>query len=240
MKLLILAAVLFVISFAVLIFAVGYKLIGLLFLGLACLCVLLWLLGRMRNAKAARIIKIALFSVIAIGVIMVAVAEIRIIGSARTDESPEADYLIVLGAGLNGKTPSLSLTNRLNAALDYLNTYPESTAVVSGGQGSGEDITEALAMRLWLEQRGIDSDRIIEEDRSTSTMENLTFSLDIIDDDTASIAIVSSEYHLYRAKLMAAELGVEAKTVAARTTYPVLMANYLLREALAVWHHWVF
>ena len=132
----------------------------------------------------------------------------------------------------------------MEGALDYLEAYPESRVVVSGGMGKGENITEAQAMRDWLVARGIAEDRVLMEPKATSTQENLGFSFDIIrsrgDDPDGNVAIVSSSYHLYRAKAMARLQGVEAAGVAAPPGYPMVMLNYFIREAFGVTHLWVF
>ena len=99
-------------------------------------------------------------------------------------------------------------------------------------------------MRKWLIANGIDEDRILPEDRATSTQENLSFSFDIIrsrgDDPDGNVAIVSSAYHLFRAKSMARLQGVEAAGVAAPWGYPMVMLNYFIREAFGVTHLWAF
>ena len=115
-------------------------------------------------------------------------------------------------------------------------------AVVSGGQGEGEDISEAEAMRRYLVDKGVADGRILMEDRSTSTLENLTFSKQIIENsggDPARVAVVSSSYHLYRAKRMAAALGMAADGLPSSDGYPVYMTGMYLREAVAVWKLWV-
>lgn len=154
------------------------------------------------------------------------------------------NYIVVLGCGVNGTKPSLSLQNRIDAAYAYLIANPDTICVVSGGQGDGEDITEAACMKRELIRLGIDPDRIWEEDRSTSTKENLQFSLAIIEAKTGSrpesIGIVSSEYHLYRAGLIAANQGVSAIGIPGKTTWFTLWANYHMREIVAVWAYLIF
>ena len=154
-------------------------------------------------------------------------------------DEPAADYLVVLGAGVNGSVPSLSLRERLDAALAYLQEYPESKAVLSGGKGSGEDLTEAQCMFDWLTARGIAPERLLREEASTSTQENLRFSLDVIEADSGTrperIAVVSSEYHLCRAELYAKQLGVTALGVPAHTSWLSLRINYQVREIFGVW-----
>ena len=197
---------------------------------------------------AHRFLPVVLWKIIlvltCIGFVYFWIVEIPIIRSARTDPDPERPYLVVLGAAVYGDQPSLTLVRRMEGALDYLEAYPESRVVVSGGMGKGENITEAQAMRDWLVARGIAEDRVLMEPKATSTQENLGFSFDIIrsrgDNPDGNVAIVSSSYHLYRAKAMARLQGVEAAGVAAPPGYPMVMLNYFIREAFGVTHLWVF
>ena len=227
------------------VFCSVYKAIGLSTLAVAVLLALYKLLSvySKENAKPAKRFKIVLTTLLCIGLAYFVVVEIPIISSARTDKNSEAPYLIVLGAGVDGTVPSVSLSNRLAAALEYLQTYPETIVVVSGGQGAGEEITEAECMSTWLMNNGISAERIITEDKSTSTEENIANSLDKIrengGDPAGRVAIVSSEYHLYRAKYMAREQNAVPVGVAAHTSYPVLMLNYFIREAFAVTALWI-
>ena len=179
-----------------------------------------------------------------LGLVYFCIVEVPIVKNARTDENPERPYLIVLGAAVYQDKPSLTLVRRLEGALDYLIACPESVAIVSGGMGPGETVTEAEAMRDWLVAHGIKEERVLLEDRATSTKENLSFSFDIIrergDEPDGQVAIVSSAYHLYRAKSMARLQGVEAVGVAAPWGYPLVMLNYFIREAFGITHLWVF
>lgn len=99
-------------------------------------------------------------------------------------------------------------------------------------------------MYTWLCQRGIPDERIIREPRATSTMDNLRYSFELIrqrgDEPDANIAIISSSYHLYRAKSMARLQGAQAVGVAARMGYPLSMLSSYIREAFGVTHLWVF
>ena len=223
---------------------VGYSTIALTLIFIAAVVALFHLFGRIKPVKTGRILCIALASILAAGMVYFSVVEIPIIKNARTDPDCEAKYLLVLGAGVNGTEPSLSLINRLTAAKDYMGQYPQTVAIVSGGQGTGEDITEAECMRSWLVNNGISPERIISEDKATSTEENIKYALEIIaergDDTNSKLAIVSSEYHLYRAKLIAAACGANACGVAGRTTKPLLRLNYFIREAFAVTYFWAF
>lgn len=224
---------------------VGYSILALLCWGLAALAILYWWLGRQKRKgkRWSGPVRGALTALLLAGAAVLGVAAFFVVRDARTDAPASVDYLIVLGAGVDGTTPSLSLRNRLDAALAYLEDNPETIAVVSGGRGPGEQITEAEAMRLWLEARGVAPARIWLEDQASTTEENLRFSLAMIDNAGAgekTIAVVSSEYHLCRAKYLAQEAGAEVYGVAGRTTLPVLRINYFLREALAMVYLWIF
>ena len=169
--------------------------------------------------------------------------ESYIIRSARTDKEPGRDYIIVLGAAVYGDQPSLTLVRRMEGARDYLRAYPDSVAIVSGGMGAGETVTEAQAMHDWLVAQGIPEERILLEPEATSTQENLENSFAIIrargDEPDGHVAIVSSAYHLYRAKLMAKNMGVSAAGVAAPWGYFFVMLNYFIREAFGVTRLWL-
>lgn len=186
----------------------------------------------------------ALMVLVCIGFLYFCFVEFHIIRDADTDEDPKRDYLIVLGAAVYQDQPSLTLVRRLEGALEYLEAYPESVAIVSGGMGPGETITEAKAMHDWLIDHDIPEDRILMEDKATSTQENLEYSFRIIrergDEPDGNVAIVSSAYHLYRAKEMARLQGVEAAGVSAPWGYFFVMLNYFIREAFGVTHLWVF
>ena len=189
-------------------------------------------------------LRVAVTVLLVIGMAAFIIIEIPIVREARTDAPDDCEYVIVLGAGLRGDVPTLSLRNRLDAALEWLESHPDCVAVVSGGQGPGENMPEGEAMGIWLESRGIEPERIIVEDKSTSTMENLENSFALIreagGEPDGNCAIITSEYHLCRAKLMAESLGVEAWGVAAHTSWPSLMLNYFIREAFAVTYYRIF
>ena len=83
---------------------------------------------------------------VCVGLVYFFIVEIPIIKNARTDKDAERPYLVVLGAAVHGDYASLSLVHRLQGALDYMEQYPDSVAIVSGGQGRGENMTEAKCM----------------------------------------------------------------------------------------------
>lgn len=144
------------------------------------------------------------------------------------------DYAIVLGAKVKeGNIPSLALKFRLESALAYANKYPHVTLVLSGGQGDDEDIEEAVVMKNFLLENGIAEERLIIEDQSTSTYENLLFSKELLPDNVKSITIITSDYHLQRAKILAKKLEWKTDVVAAQTP-EVVEAKVRLRERAAL------
>lgn len=175
-------------------------------------------------------------------VIFLLIAEIPIVSASKSEPDAEADYVIVLGAAVYGEEPSLTVKNRVKSAVSYLKKHPSAKAVVSGGQGEGEDITEAECMRRLLVHYGIQDKRILLEEHSSSTMENLSFSKAVIEADGGSakrVGIVSSSYHLYRAKRMASSLGMDAFGLACSDGYPVYMCGMYIREALGAVKLWI-
>ncbi len=139
--------------------------------------------------------------------------------------------LIVLGCQVKNGAPGRMLASRLDAAYDFLAEHDEAAAVVSGGQGSDESISEAQCMRDYLVSRGISSDRIYMEDRSTSTEENLRFSLELIRNRGLSgeITIVTDGFHQLRAEMLAKRSGVDTKNISASTMW-WLLPTYWVRE----------
>ena len=208
---------------------VGYKFAGLFLLGLSALIPTYHVL---RHDFLRRV----LTALLALGFVALSITGGTIARSAQGCDSPEADYLIVLGCQVNGTEPSLMLRQRIDAAAEYLHAHPDTIAIVSGGQGPGEDMTEAACMFSCLTTAGIAPDRILMENQATSTMENLRFSIELMESGAAA-AIVSNEFHLYRAGQMASDLGLEASLVPASTEYPLLLASCSLREIFAIWKY---
>ena len=200
---------------------------------------MMWTLSAHKKyRRLAKVLRRCCLAGFAIGLSGFLVLQGLIISSAYTEDA-EVDALIVLGAGLRNSAPSMILRTRLNAAIRYLESRGDTPIVVSGGLGQGETITEAEAMFRYLSARGVDESLIWKEEESTSTRENLAFSLAVMEEngldiENAKVAIVSNEFHLYRAKLIAGKAGVEAVGVAAATPGLDLRVLYFFREALAL------
>ena len=163
--------------------------------------------------------------------------EVWVIRAGHRDESAQpADAVIVLGAGVNGTTPSVALQTRIDAAERYLKAHPDIPAVLSGGQGPGEDISEARAMYNALTARGIDPERLILEEQSANTRQNLQNSLALLPDDYhKTVAIVTNDFHMGRVRLLLNAAGPgRVVQVPAKLPWWWLSANYYLRESFAV------
>lgn len=149
----------------------------------------------------------------------------------------KVDYVIVLGARLYGDIPSPSLLERLKVATEYLKENEDVKVIVSGGQGIDEDVSEAYAMKKYLIDNGIGNNRIIEEDKSTTTFENLSMSLDKIREidnkEDLRILIATNKYHIFRSKFLAKRLGVIPHGLPAKIPPTVMIQSYI-REYLAV------
>lgn len=167
--------------------------------------------------------------------------EIYVVGVGRTDRSAiPADAVIVLGAGVNGTEPSLSLRTRLDAALAYLEDNPDVPVVLTGGTGYGEEISEARCMYDYLTAHGVDGGRLILEEQAANTAENFAFSRALLEEQGVDpsrdrVAVVTNDFHIARSRLIAARQGYGyAFGVPAKLPWLHLEANYYLREAAAM------
>lgn len=222
---------------------VGYGVMALtLFFGAVC-CAFFGLLHE-RKERSARTLRLVAIAVLVVGFCCFMAAETPVLLGSHSDEDTSADYVIVMGAGVNGTEPSLSLQNRLETAYIWLQENPDSVAILSGGLGDYEKLSEAQCMFNWLTERGIDPDRLIREDQATNSYENIKYSLEILRaldfDATSPVVIVSSDYHLCRIRMLAEYFGLDSACVAAHTPYISLYINCAIREAFALWEIWVF
>ena len=157
-----------------------------------------------------------------------------------------ADYteqtVIVLGCGIRGERVSVGLAKRLNKAAEYHGKNPEAMIIVSGGQGPQEDISEALAMKRYLVEKGIPEEKIIMEDRSTSTITNFRYSRELMEKEGMSldsVVFVTNAYHVYRAASYAKDEGFEdIAHLGTDIIWYTIPMNYM-REMLAVVKMWV-
>lgn len=159
------------------------------------------------------------------------ITEAKIVDDMTAVPDKDLDYIIVLGAGINGTQPSNPFRVRIERAGEYLLENENTKVIASGGQGEYEKISEAeCAKRTLITQFGIDESRILLEEKSTDTEENLRFSLEIINDPKAKVGIVTNSFHEHRALAIAEKEGFEnAQPVPATTLLPVGI-HYVVRE----------
>ena len=229
-------------------FFLKYCIPGYSFSALVCIClicvILFYTFMPLVGLKFPVLAKIAtrIFTVcLIIGLLVVGTTEAIIIHKSFGDPKEEVAYMVVLGAKVNADGPSVSLWDRICGAYEYMEEHPDVIAVVSGGQGTDEPITEAECMYRELVLLGIDPKRIWIEDEATSTWENMQFTLNLIEEKTGQrptkLGVLSSEYHLFRASLFAKACGVEFVGIPARTSRIPQMINHFMREVAGVWHY---
>lgn len=176
------------------------------------------------------------YTVLALWLIYIAVCLIvfvRVIRGFSHKVPDDLDYIIVLGTQIKEDGPSKALFFRLDRAREYLIANPRTKVIVSGGQGYNEPVTEASGMKKWLTENGIDGSRIITEDRSKTTHENLMFSKELFDHENSSFGILSSNFHLYRASLLAKKAGLKGFSLIPAYTTPLFLPHNMLREVFA-------
>ena len=163
--------------------------------------------------------------------LLLTIGGIAIVRSMGGRGEPGGETLIVLGTTVNGTEPSLMLKQRLDAAVEYLNTYPDARCIVTGGKGDEHNLSEAQCMYNYLTAAGIDAGRITMEDRATTTVENLRNVRSML--DTNEVDILSSDFHLYRAGLIAKDAEFIPTLIPAKTEPFSLLAPWFLREIFA-------
>lgn len=184
-----------------------------------------------------------------LGMILLLIVEGLIVSGFFAKGEKNLDYIVVLGAQVKKDGPSKVLRMRLDKAYEYLTENEETVAVVSGGQGSNEPETEAACMRRYLEERGINPKRIISEDKSMNTTQNLTFSKKLIEEHmrqggrkpgSESVGVVTNNFHVFRGVSIAKKLGYENAKGIAAVSYLPMQPNNMLREFFGVMKDYLF
>lgn len=180
--------------------------------------------------------KILVFILIIFLISFFAIESLIILGGRRT-YSEHIDYLFILGAGLYGDKPSPSLIERLEVSKEYLKENKDLKVLVCGGQGEGETISEAKAMKDYLVERGINENRIILEANSVNTFENIKFGMEEIrkfdDRENLNVLIATSRFHIFRSKFIGKRLGVVPFALPAKVPPSTIIKSYL-REYFGV------
>lgn len=169
----------------------------------------------------------------AVGLLLFFGAQGCILSGMTGKMPPGLDAVVVLGAQVRGTQVSRALAQRLRAAAKYLKENPDAYVIVSGGQGAGEDISEAEAMSRYLQGLGIEPERIVLEDRSVNTAQNLSYSFQLLRDPEDAVGVVTNSFHVFRAVHIAKAQGREVLGLAAATDWWML-PHYMMREAFAL------
>ena len=158
----------------------------------------------------------------------------------------EPETMLILGCKVMPEGhPSMLLQDRLDKALDYLETHPEMDVIVSGGQGPDEPSTEADAMAKYLIEKGVPEERILREGESHSTVQNFACSLELMEQENLEpgdgVLVVSNGFHLTRARMLAQRAGYgDVSTLAAPASHMPSRIKMYIREPLAIVKSWVF
>lgn len=162
---------------------------------------------------------------------------VLVMSTANTPSSeiPENTTAILLGCSVKGDKPSFMLQKRIDAAYSYLTENENAVCILSGGKGDDEDFSEAQAMFNSLTEKGISPERLIKEDRSTTTAENIEFSKEILSEKHlgSTAVIITTDFHQYRAGKMAQDAGLNSYAVSSRSG-TFALPTFIVREWFTV------
>ena len=184
--------------------------------------------------RLPRWLKAITVSLFFLGILLFAGVEGMILSQYRAVPEQGADYVIVLGAQWRIDGPSEVLRRRLDAAIAYLNENHDTNVIVSGGQGRNEPVSEAAGMRQYLMDAGINDERILVEDASTNTFQNLVFSGRLLDPENDKVVIVTNNFHVFRAIRIAEKQGYKNVEGMAASSLAGMAPHNLLREFFGV------
>lgn len=183
---------------------------------------------------------VALLTLLASAAVIILMACMNLVttgGEPDWDNAEKSDYAIVLGASIheNGQ-PSRILRSRLQAAMEFMERNPNAVVILSGGQGPDEPQAEALSMFRAMVEMGADPERLLQEDKSVNTRENLLYSMEIMEargGTEVPVTLITSEFHQRRADYIASTLNIDTCPVSAHTDLWFYRVNYTLREVFA-------
>lgn len=209
-------------------------------MGIAALLLSTILASRRIMNKIPRWLKAAFVVLLCGGMLLFCSIEGMICSQFGAVPAPGADYCIILGAQWKSNGPSVVLQKRLDKAIVYLEDNPETKVIVSGGRGSNEIMTEAAGMQTYLIAAGIEASRIIMEDASTNTYENLIYSAALLDEQKNRVVIVTNNFHTFRALCIAKKQGYEYVEGLSADSVMRFLPNNMLREFVGVVKDFVF
>ena len=194
------------------------------------------------------------------GVAVLAMLCVLVFLGAATSAKSNLDYVIVLGARVKERTVSNSLRKRLDKAMEYAEDNPDTILVLSGGKGPGESTSEAEVMYQYLVYNGVWPEQLLIEDRSESTVENIAYSKVVIEqhrkknqkvlvplrqkttsvpyavapDRPLEIGVLTSNFHIYRARMTAEKWGFDNVYGISADSDPVLFIHLCVRECASI------
>lgn len=168
------------------------------------------------------------------GILVFVITEGCIISGFRAKGGENLDYIIVLGAQVKENGPSAALKYRLDAAYDYLVENENTICIVSGGQGANEPHSEAQGMYRYLTEKGIAAERILLEDKSTNTSENIAFSAVFLDMEKDSVGIVTNNFHVFRGVHLARHYGIKNVCGISAGSNVFFQLNNMVREFFGI------
>lgn len=188
------------------------------------------MIGNLRkNTLSTMLYVIISFSAVYVLSLMAMYSLSAILNLIHLKKNRNADYIVVLGSGIIGKKVTPLFAARIERGMELLYSNPNAVLIMSGGQGPGEDIPESVAMAAYAVGKGVDAERIIMEQKSVSTEENLLFSRKLMDKEAPKIVIVTTAYHVFRALILAKQQGLKCVGFGAKTKWYFTL-NALIRE----------
>lgn len=189
-----------------------------------------------RPERIALWVPVSLVTLCGAGTVILLVAQILMFSRIPTIAEPRLDYVIVLGSQLSSDEPGPVLKLRLDKASEYARENPDTYLILSGGKEKKKSETEAQAMKRYLLDRGVPEGQLMLEERSSSTLENLAFSKELMGErsQTARIGVLTSNFHLYRAQMIAKKLGMQQVWGIASESDRLLFFHFSFRDALAL------
>ena len=185
-----------------------------------------------------RKLKIIFHSMLIVGIAVITMLCGMIAREFKSKGHQNLDYIIVLGAQVRESGPSVVLQYRLDAAIEYLNENPDTVCIVSGGQGVNEPFSEAEGMAKYLLENGIEKDRILLEDESRNTVQNIQNSKDIMEELYNGVGIVTNNFHIFRAVQLAKAQGLKCVSGIAADSNVLYLPNNMLRECCGILKDW--
>lgn len=207
------------------------NLLSMLFSILLSVYLIVWpMIGNLKKNTLSTILYVIIgFAAIYVLSLMAMYALSAILNLIHLKKNRKADYIVVLGSGISGKKVTPLLAARIERGIELLHCNPKAVLIMSGGQGPGEDIPESEAMAAYAIDQGVPAERIIMEDKSVSTEENLLFSRKLMSKRNPKIVIVTTAYHVFRALILAKKQGIKCVGFGAKTKWYFTL-NAIIRE----------